>query len=392
MEDNSDHSGDSIENTASRCCDEQSEGKRMIFFDVRNFSRAVVTAAAIYMGEAWDNSVFSEELKVFKDEQGIQLLSESEIKNLKKYDSTVQYSITFSGEIEEFGSTIDYAKALAETNLFSGADIVQLRSYGIRAEYAIKLAALEFNTFDIILLEKHKVTAEQTAALAPLADIREKDQFINEVTLWSERYTFLGIPTDQIGVAIETEKKSIFNDTEKPNTLIVYPAKDGTEAFIKEESRTFFDRMRKVYDTKVVVASREHHVYDPIENTPSISSLVLHCHGSKTQCSFGGSDPVARETEEDETYDIDVLDDEIEKYLSMLTTDAVILLVSCSNAKGGKGAKNLANFIAEKAKGRTVIAAKMGFKVKNMHMNSAYPLDVTINNDDGEDITYVIRK
>ena len=76
----------------------------------------------------------------------------------------------------------------------------------------------------------------------------------------------------------------------------------------------------------------------------------------------------------------------------MLTTDAVILLVSCSNAKGGKGAKNLANFIAEKAKGRTVIAAKMGFKVKNMHMNSAYPLDVTINNDDGEDITYVIRK
>ena len=79
------------------------------------------------------------------------------------------------------------------------------------------------------------------------------------------------------------------------------------------------------------------------------------------------------------------------KYLSLLNPEAVIFLNSCSNAEGGKGAKNLANFVAEMALGRKVIASEKDFQISGVKVEGMYPLNLSIFYGDLE-VTFDSKK
>jgi hypothetical protein len=179
-----------------------------------------------------------------------------------------------------------------------------------------------------------------------------------------------------------------FNDTEKPNAVIVYPTRDWNLVFEKIESIEFFQKVRKAYDVNIVIASEEKQTYKVIEDTPNIELLILAGHGSKDSLSLSESDlRLFSSTKDDERYKIDKTDSELGKYLSKLEKNATIFLLSCSNAEGGEEADNLANYVIKLAGGRKVIASKKPFGFKEIEINSLYPFDVSIRKR-SEDCSY----
>ena len=171
-----------------------------------------------------------------------------------------------------------------------------------------------------------------------------------------------------------------FEDTRKPNALIVYPtSRKRGMAFENIGSLNLYGRIVKRYDTKVVIAGEEEDVYRALQETPDIEFLFLNGHGQPEKLSL--NDDVK---DEEEKYFIDTSDDELKGYLGNLAKNAVIFLGSCSNGKGGKRGKNLANFV-RKISGRKVISSKDPFMAEHVKVKSIYPFDVRIVNE----MTYV---
>jgi len=179
-----------------------------------------------------------------------------------------------------------------------------------------------------------------------------------------------------------------FNDTEKPNAVIVYPTRDWNIVFEKNESIDFFQKLRKAYDVNVILASEENQAYKVIEDTPNIELLILAGHGSKDSLSLSDSDlRLFCSIKNHERYKIDKSDSELGQYLSKLENNATIFLLSCSNAEGGKEAENLANYIISLAEGKKVIASEKPFRFEDIKVNSFYPFDVKITYK-SKDCTY----
>lgn len=192
-----------------------------------------------------------------------------------------------------------------------------------------------------------------------------------------------------------------FNDTSKPNALLIYPASDNNPdvygryiggSFRDSNHLNFFNELKKVYDLKVVVASEEDDFYTHLFSPAEFEFLLLAGHGSASSLTLSIKDSRILQEKENEKRDIDISDQELKNYFQNLAPQAVIFLYSCSTGEGSDNATNLANTIAKWARGRKVIAPKEVLGTSRVAINPFYPFDATLTdyNTGKRDITYKV--
>ena len=200
---------------------------------------------------------------------------------------------------------------------------------------------------------------------------------------------------------ISVQEALRFNDTPKPNALLVYPTSDnnpdllvryGDSTFRNPDSRYFFNGMKQAYDLKTIVVSEEDQFYAQLFSPTEFEYLLLAGHGSASSLALSTKDPRRYLEKEDEKRDLDISDQELENYLQNLAPNAVIFLYSCSTGEGGDNAVNLANTLAKWAHGRKVIASKEPLYTNRVAVSSFYPFDVTLTDYEAgkRDITYTV--
>lgn len=228
------------------------------------------------------------------------------------------------------------------------------------------------------------VYGDDTKRIRDVLSIREQ---LTDFEL--RRYLQLGVTKEEI---LE------FQDTEKPNAVIVYPTMDNY-AFETYASRGHFRKIRQAYDTWVTFATTEDEAYQAIEKVPNIELLVLSGHGTFRGMHLGNNNVIEEmldilsisdtvgdpqtiteleKAKEAEKYFIDMWDTELSDYLKKLSPDATIFLNGCSVAQGGKWHPNLANFVSKAADGRRVIAVTREWDSILLRITSLYPFDAEI--------------
>ena len=179
-----------------------------------------------------------------------------------------------------------------------------------------------------------------------------------------------------------------FVDTKKPNAVLMYHVVDDGPAFYSPHGRDLFRLIKKGYDVYVRVAAKEEELYQALDKIPNIELLMICGHGSQRALSFGEGDPRLHKTKQDETYVLDVGDQELSRHAQNLAPNAVIFLNSCLNGEGGQNKANLANFVMRCFPGRTVISAKRAFYASEIEVEDIYPFEVTFCDKVGKDFTY----
>ncbi|MBU0470220.1 MAG: hypothetical protein KKA62_06110 [Nanoarchaeota archaeon] len=241
-------------------------------------------------------------------------------------------------------------------HFFSCEDIAKYIGYGGTVEYAQKLASL-------------------------------KDEKGNNL--------FYGAQLPQLAALnLSVDELINFKDTEKPNALFVYPTSDINDedkegAFRTSSAVKFFNRIKKEYDVKAVVASREEEVYNAIKPEYGFKLLVLTGHGSKNTLQLGACDNLDDKCEI-EKHIIDTNDFDFSIPLNNLHKEAVIFLNSCSTAEGREDIFNLANTIHMFSYRRKVIGSEVPFAQGHLDVKSSYPFDVQIKVKN-VDKTYVVE-
>ena len=203
------------------------------------------------------------------------------------------------------------------------------------------------------------------------------------LTGWKiKRYLQLGMQMDDI----------FFHDTEKPNAVIVYPVEDDGDAFYSGDGIKHIKLIAGHYDTHLIVAENESECYDAIGRVPDAELFMPSGHGTSETLSFGGKRNSKRnDWKSHEEHYLDIEDNELDRHLSKLHSDAVIFPFSCSNGYGGEDADNLANFMKSKAGGRKLFSSTIDLKLgEETRINQAYPFNVKIiQKETGMDCTYI---
>lgn len=165
--------------------------------------------------------------------------------------------------------------------------------------------------------------------------------------------------------------KLIWEDTEKPNLLVVFPYGDHNGAL----DNTKFSKLRDTYDTDFHIVSTKTELYDALENSIDASTVIISGHGTNNDITFSFGIRAESESERKEgilrTEDIPNL----QPYLKMLPEDARILLYSCSTAKGPN---SFAENFAIAADGRVVFAADDLLAARE-DIRQAYPLEIELH-------------
>jgi hypothetical protein len=261
--------------------------------------------------------------------------------------------------------------------LFTDNQIVKMYIFGVEAEYFKNVIDIydNFDSIDYLNLALGNVPPDYIRGMHLIDKYLTKKNY-DGFTI--KRYYQL----DQ-----DLEDMLGFMDTEKPNALFIYPTDDHNGAFETPSAIELYKELKKEYDVELILADTEDPVYEALEKIPNIELLVLGGHGSQKSLHLGK----IVDKENREKYFIDTEDIELKDYLANLTSDATIYLMSCSNAKGGENAENLANYVASISEERTVIASKEPFAIAWVELKDKYPLELQINNQEGEDVTYVTR-
>ncbi len=281
--------------------------------------------------------------------------------------------------------TLEYAFSLRDVEnsqgepVFTGANICDLWDAKCSPQDAQKIALLNaqdgkpiFSGGDVAYLKKFGVSLE---AITNFIDECERlgNPLYNGYKIF--RLIQLGINPNDL---------SNFNDTEKPNALVVYPSHDHNGAFNNPNSLEFFRKIREQYDSYILIAEREIEVYRALDIVPNIELFHLAGHGSPQSITLGLFVPLLESESEEEKYEIDRTDKELTAHLRNLSPNAVILLYACQTAGGDRG--HLAEFIMNST-GRKVYASTKVLELKDMHINSVYPMDVSVVIN-GENCTY----
>jgi hypothetical protein len=198
-----------------------------------------------------------------------------------------------------------------------------------------------------------------------------------------------------LGLSLKDVKK--FHDTEKPNALFVFPIlrkANPDPFFYSKEAVSLFNKIREAYDVQTVVARSEKEVYAALDNTPNIELLVMLGHGSNDGKNLYLGNARLRISKGyigfetiDERNGIDIGDREIAKHFSNLSPKATIFLGSCNTGKVG----GLADFLANYARGRWVIAPKASVSPDSIVIESLYPLAARFTIKEG-DVTRVVMR
>jgi hypothetical protein len=295
-------------------------------------------------------------------------------------------------DFAEAGGHLRYARELIDIKdregkpvFTDGFYIAYYKEHGGTIPFARELASLtdeqgnpSIDQSDIYRIQREGVTLDKVREIHAARDAYDGSMFDGHSIY---RFAHLGLSEDEVN----------FRDTDRPNAVVIYPTNDWNGAFENEQARAFFHSIKGEYDVLVRLAETEEDVYSAINRVPDIELLILGGHGSEKSLSLGETDLGVREAEKkDERYTLDLSDQELGPYLSRLDPQAVIFLNSCSNAKGDNG-DNIADFIANMAGGRTVIAATEPFGAPDVTINQMHPFDITILgglSDNRRDITY----
>jgi len=185
------------------------------------------------------------------------------------------------------------------------------------------------------------------------------------------------------GLGLTVEETLHPRDSELPNFLLSLPHYDDNFSFYRnaEEWREILPS----YDTFVIFADDETDIYHAIEAIPDIELLSLEGHGTKTSIFLSYDEAIGEEDREE--FVIDMNDTELERYLDMLSPNAVISIDSCDTALGGRDHYNLFRVIVNMAHGRTVIGADGKIYPLSTELLSEYPLNRRYHDFHGNDIT-----
>lgn len=195
-----------------------------------------------------------------------------------------------------------------------------------------------------------------------------------------------------------------FRDTEKPNAVIVLPTRDVpfSPEFQNTKVADLLKRVRESYDVAFTFASNENDVYELLDRTPNIELLVLAGPGDGHHLCLGrlknnfmdiGKLEELDLTQDDERYTIDTDDIEIQEHLKNLNPNATVLLASCFSARQDRpDQQNLADFVANMTRGRTVIAPKTFVGIRNLVIDSMYPLQARFVKEKEGDVTYTTKR
>lgn len=279
--------------------------------------------------------------------------------------------------------------------LYRGSDLNFFLDAGIQPQEIIELSALRdgtgmplLNAHDILGFKRADGTLGYARNLYSMLD-NQGNPLLTGFQIF--RYAQLSMKKEEI----ET-----FQDTKKPNAIVIFPAEDYNEVFQLESVTTLFQKIKETYDVWVRFAITEQDVYDALLYVPDAELLVIGGHGSTKSLSLGGEEAetawrrrgggkkvVGRGKQilgKREEYFIDVTDKEMGIYLSQLDPHATIFLISCSTGNGGTENNNLATFISDFAGERKVFASQESFTPSQIKINSLYPFDINIV----KDVTY----
>ncbi|MBI4447453.1 DUF4347 domain-containing protein [Candidatus Woesearchaeota archaeon] len=270
----------------------------------------------------------AEDLALIKDKVGDPLIYGCEMADLKI--EGISYE-----DIKEYSSIKDKNGNL----MFDVNDFIAFKEGTLNFEYAKELADLDFNSASIRMFQK---------------------------------------------IGLEIKEVTNFEDSAKPNAVIILPSNDWNNAFANDPSIAFYKDLLKNYDTWVRVAETDQEVYQSLQTIPNIELLILSGHGEKKALHIGYGN-------EEENY-IDTSDKELKGYLKNLSKDATIFLNACSTGAGRRKADNLANFVARITKNNEVISSTKSFSQNEMKIKSIYPLKFRIIDDrTKEDQTYIAK-
>jgi len=267
-----------------------------------------------------------------------------------------------------------YIVELHKTNGFSLSDIVELcRTEKTKEDIDFLFSLSRFG---------REVVGEDLFTHQMIANFNLRGRKYAEIEQYIKEFCFKYVQADaiyrfnQLGIGID--EAIDFQDTEKPNLLMIYAVSDWNGAF---EEFSEYDSLRSCYDIRVKVANDESDVTNALDKTDSIDVLMFWGHGQKTSLKL--SDKFGEE------YNIDVSDIELKDHLKNLNHDAIIVLNSCCTAEGGKNEDNLANFLHKISGGKTIYAPTKPTNFKEF--TSLYPMAVRFRPVDEKDVTYVAR-
>jgi hypothetical protein len=199
-----------------------------------------------------------------------------------------------------------------------------------------------------------------------------------------------------------------FNDTQKPDAVIIYPVYDDQFAFYDKDSIRFLQRIREEYDAKICVIG-DKRVLRTLK-IPRASFLMLSGHGNGLKIILGDTGiktpetPVAAIAEvyapykdcmreirrNPNRFELNVHDVDIKSLIDQLDPDATIYIDSCYGYAWGEEFVSFAPFIKSLAADRRVIAGRGMYLTKDVRVKSIYPFDIRIFSE-GKDVTYVLE-
>jgi len=275
--------------------------------------------------------------------------------------------------------------------LYSLSDMIRLKQEDISSnglEHLIKLKGKDGKPFlgidEIKMMQK-----AQSDILLPFGigfkltqDYEEMSKYIAQLIDAFDK-SGINYPLDNAKIVRYTQlrlpiKDIIFNDTKKPNALIVYPISDNAAYYNLYNGVKFIRNIISRYDVQLIIAKDKDDVYNAIDYIPNIEFLCLAGHGKRYELNLseGGYDVSLSKLES--RGKIDTSDSEFADHLRRLNPGAVIYLFSCSTGEGGDTALNLANKIAEWSDNRKVISftgpTAVGFFTSQKTSVTAYDL------------------
>ncbi|MFA5090978.1 MAG: LysM peptidoglycan-binding domain-containing protein, partial [Candidatus Omnitrophota bacterium] len=188
------------------------------------------------------------------------------------------------------------------------------------------------------------------ALLEPLYKEFGKENVLN-ILFQHNRFRALGY--FEIGNLAEIITNRINNRPDgRPLATLIYPARDKNGAFSENESKNIVASLiEKGYRVMAYEAATDNEMIYALKDSAKeekASVVILFGHGTQTTINFGASDSIDRSAQENEGYFLGVNDESRlvdEKITGCLVDEGVIILISCSTAKGGCEENNVANML-----------------------------------------------
>jgi hypothetical protein len=178
------------------------------------------------------------------------------------------------------------------------------------------------------------------------------------------------------------EKIGKFEDTKKPDAILIYTKKDHSETFIEISHLKLIKEISKNYDISLSVCGNDDDVLEALDKVKKPELILFGGHGNGSIISLGDSVTLNQKIgNKTRNYSFGMTDKKTLKKLSD-KSDAVFVLYNCLNGN------ILAPNIKKKIPNMKIFAAKDTIYTTDYKINSIYPFDISFYNSKGKDCTY----